>query len=52
MKIFGEGQLAGQKERCIQYAQQLRLLDAMTIGFEKPEQMDEVLSLLAKYPAG
>jgi hypothetical protein len=23
----------------------------MTIGFHKPEQIDEVLSLLAKYPA-
>jgi len=51
MKIFGEGRLVGDKENCIRFAQQLGLLDAMTIGFEKPEQIDEVLQLMAKYPA-
>lgn len=51
MKIFGEGALVNQKEECIRFAQGLGLLDAMTIGFEKPQQMDEVLSLIAKYPA-
>jgi aryl-alcohol dehydrogenase-like predicted oxidoreductase len=51
MKIFGEGRLVKQKEECIQYAQNLGLLDAMTIGFEAPGQMDEVLNLLAKFPA-
>jgi aryl-alcohol dehydrogenase-like predicted oxidoreductase len=51
MKIFGEGRLADQREACIQYAQELGLLDAMTIGFHKPEQIDDVLRLMDKYPA-
>jgi len=51
MKIFGEGKLADRKEECLRFAQGLGLLDAMTIGFHTPEQIDEVLTLLAKYPA-
>lgn len=50
MKIFGEGQLVDQKDACIRYAQGLDLLDAMTIGFEKRQQIDETLALLEKYP--
>lgn len=51
MKILGEGKLASEKEPCIQFAQNLGLLDAMTIGFEKPQYVDEVLHLMGKYPA-
>ena len=51
MKIYGEGSLAGRKEECMQYAQNLGLLDCMTIGAESTEQMDETLRLLAKCPA-
>lgn len=51
MKIYGEGQLADQKEKCIRFAQELGLLDAMTVGAMTPEQMDETLRLVAKYPA-
>jgi aryl-alcohol dehydrogenase-like predicted oxidoreductase len=51
MKIYGEGQLIGQKNECIRFAQELGLLDAMTIGFEQPQQIDETLGLMAKYPA-
>jgi aryl-alcohol dehydrogenase-like predicted oxidoreductase len=51
MKIFGEGRLADQREACMKYAQELGLLDAMTIGFHTPEQIDEVLRLMHKYPA-
>lgn len=51
MKIFGEGQLADQREMCMRFAQNLEFLDAMTIGFEKPEQIDDALRLMAKYPA-
>lgn len=51
MKIFGEGTLVKQREECIRFAQNLGLLDAMTIGFERPQEIDEVLTLLAKYPA-
>ncbi len=50
MKIFGEGKLADQREACIQFAQGLDFLDAMTIGFEKPAQIDDVLRLMAKHP--
>ncbi|QDU55727.1 aldo/keto reductase [Aeoliella mucimassa] len=50
MKIFGEGQLTNQREECIRYAQQHDFMDAMTIGFEAPQQIDEVLQLMARYP--
>ncbi|MEO0531375.1 MAG: aldo/keto reductase [Planctomycetota bacterium] len=51
MKIFGEGKLVDDRERCIEYAQSHDWLDAMTIGFHKPEQIDDVLRLMAKHPA-
>jgi aryl-alcohol dehydrogenase-like predicted oxidoreductase len=51
MKIYGEGTLVNMKDECIRYAQNLGLLDTMTLGAESPEQMDESLRLIAKYPA-
>jgi 1-deoxyxylulose-5-phosphate synthase len=51
MKIFGEGKLASQREECIKYAQEVGLLDAVTIGFHTPEQIDDVLQMMHKYPA-
>src|SRR5262249_40183229 len=51
MKIFGEGKLAAKKEECIKFAQGLGLLDALTIGFHTAQQIEEVLTLLAKHPA-
>lgn len=51
MKIFGEGSLVDQRDACMKFAQDLDFLDAMTIGFEKPEQIDDTLRLMAKYPA-
>jgi aryl-alcohol dehydrogenase-like predicted oxidoreductase len=51
MKIYGEGTLDNMKDECIRYAQNLGLLDTMTLGAESPEQMDESLRLIAKYPA-
>jgi aryl-alcohol dehydrogenase-like predicted oxidoreductase len=51
MKIFGEGRLADQREACMKYAQCNGLLDAMTIGFHEPAQIDDVLRLMHKYPA-
>jgi predicted aldo/keto reductase-like oxidoreductase len=50
MKIFGEGHLAEQRDACIKYAQGNGLLDAMTIGFQTPEQIDDVLRMMHKYP--
>jgi aryl-alcohol dehydrogenase-like predicted oxidoreductase len=51
MKIFGEGRLADQREECIKYAQEAGFIDAMTIGFHTPAQIDDVLRLMHKYPA-
>ena len=51
MKIFGEGRLADQRDACMKYAQNLGLIDAMTIGFHTPAQIDDVLRLMHKYPA-
>jgi len=51
MKIFGEGRLADQRDACMKYAQELGMLDAMTIGFHTPAQIDDVLRLMHKYPA-
>jgi 1-deoxyxylulose-5-phosphate synthase len=51
MKIFGEGRLADQRDACMKYAQRNGLLDAMTIGFHEPVQIDDVLRMMHKYPA-
>ena len=51
MKIFGEGKLVSQREKCIQFAQSIGVLDSMTIGFETTEQIDDVVRLMRKYPA-
>jgi hypothetical protein len=51
MKIFGEGRLAEHRDACMQYAQGNGLLDAMTIGFHSPDQIDDVLRMMHKYPA-
>lgn len=51
MKIFGEGKLADQRDECMKFAQELGLLDAMTIGFETSDQIDDTLRLMAKHPA-
>ena len=51
MKIYGEGQLAEERDECIRFAQGLGLLDAMTVGAMTPAEMDETLRLMAKYPA-
>ncbi len=51
MKIYGEGTLADHKDECIRFAQELGMLDAITVGAMNPEQIDETLNLMAKYPA-
>jgi aryl-alcohol dehydrogenase-like predicted oxidoreductase len=51
MKIYGEGKLVNERDDCIKFAQELGLLDAMTIGLEAPEQIDDLLRLIHKYPA-
>jgi predicted aldo/keto reductase-like oxidoreductase len=51
MKIFGEGRLVSERAACLQFAQNLDCLDAMTIGFDTPAQIDDVLQLMARFPA-
>lgn len=51
MKIYGEGTLANGKDECMRFAQGLGVVDAMTLGGETKEQMNESLSLLARYPS-
>lgn len=51
MKIFGEGKLSGERDNCMKFAQENGLLDAMTIGFHTPAQIDDALRLLHRYPA-
>jgi hypothetical protein len=51
MKIFGEGQLVEQRKECIQFAQSSGVLDAMTIGLDNPEQVDDLLHLIHQYPS-
>jgi 1-deoxyxylulose-5-phosphate synthase len=48
MKIYGAGQLTGaeQRDASLRYVWGNRLVDAMTIGFEKPEQIDDTISHL------
>ncbi len=50
MKIFGAGRLLDKKDECMHFAQTNGVLDAMTIGATTPEQVDENLALMAKYP--
>lgn len=51
MKIFGEGKLSGEREACMQFAQENGLLDAMTIGFHTPAEIDDALRLMHRWPA-
>ncbi len=51
MKIFGAGGLVEKREECMKFAQNLGYLDAMTIGVRAPEEIDENIRLMAKYPA-
>lgn len=51
MKIFGAGRLTDKRDECMRFAQNLGYLDAMTIGAETTDQIDDNLRLMAKYPA-
>ena len=50
MKIFGEGALLDRRDECMRFAQSIGVLDAMTIGFDDPAEVDDTLRLMAKYP--
>ncbi|MDQ8186663.1 aldo/keto reductase [Pelagicoccus sp. SDUM812002] len=51
MKIFGAGGLVDKREECMEFAQNLGYLDSMTIGARSPEEIDDNIRLMAKYPA-
>ncbi|MEM1222082.1 MAG: aldo/keto reductase [Verrucomicrobiota bacterium] len=50
MKIFGNGKLVKKRRQCMEFAQKLDYLDAMTIGSETSQQIDDNLRLMAAYP--
>jgi 1-deoxyxylulose-5-phosphate synthase len=50
MKIYGAGKLLDKKDECMRFAQELDYLDAMTIGATTPEEIDENIRLMQKYP--
>jgi aryl-alcohol dehydrogenase-like predicted oxidoreductase len=54
MKIYGAGQLVEpeQREQSLRYVWGNELVDAMTIGFEKPPQVDDTLSRLTSVLRG
>ncbi len=39
-----------KRDECMKYAQRCGVFDAMTIGAVSPQQVDENLALMAKYP--
>jgi predicted aldo/keto reductase-like oxidoreductase len=51
MKIYGGGQLVHKKDECMRFAQNLGYLDAMTLGATTPQEVDESIRLINKYPA-
>lgn len=45
MKLIGEGSFdAEQRAKCLEFVMGLGIIDCMTVGFEKPEQIDEFVS--------
>ncbi len=50
MKIYGAGQLVAQDQRdeSLRFVWGNKLVDAMTIGFEKPDQVDDTVSHLTR----
>jgi phage head maturation protease len=54
MKIFGCGQLVSdvQRQKSLEYVIKSGNVDAMTIGFESPEQMDDTIDRVMKLVNG
>jgi predicted aldo/keto reductase-like oxidoreductase len=50
MKVFGNGKFASDEQRfeSLQYVLGLECVDAFTIGFSTPEQIDETLEMIEK----
>lgn len=45
MKILGEGKIADRREESLKYVLGLDCVDAIVIGFESPEQIDDIISM-------
>lgn len=52
MKILGEGKHVDEKENCLRFAMEQECLDAFVIGFQKPDEIDEIVSMMDKSAAG
>lgn len=52
MKINGAGQLKGQLGESLRFVLGLGCVDTMTIGFEKPEEIDDFISRMDRVLAG
>jgi len=48
MKIYGEGKLVDERAESLRYVLGLSCVDAMVIGFEAPEHIDDALKLAAR----
>ncbi|MBN1341423.1 MAG: aldo/keto reductase [Phycisphaerae bacterium] len=48
MKIYGEGQLVDMREESLRFVWGLGCVDAITVGYEKPEHIDNTLELMGK----
>ena len=49
MKIYGDGQLSDDRDKCMKFAQTSKVLDAMTIGMNSTKQIDDNLKLFKKH---
>ncbi len=45
IKILGEGKIADRREESLKYVLGLDCVDAIVIGFESPEQVDEIIRM-------
>ncbi len=43
IKILGEGTIADQRQQSLEYVLRAKAIDAMVIGFEKPEEIDDII---------
>ncbi len=49
MKILGEGQIAGKIDESLQFALGLGCVDAINIGFTKPEEIDDAMDRFNRF---
>lgn len=52
MKVLGEGRLAGECDECLRFITGLPYVDAITIGFESPDHVDDIAQRLEAISTG